>query len=142
MDILLVEDCVFDAELARHSLNRCQLANRICVVPDGERAISLLSSGSAQIGLVLLDLHMPKMDGLEVLSKIRREFQLTNLPVVILTGSDDRASLSKARALGATGYIEKPVDFPKMVEVARTIGLHWRLLDPRSSIGPPAQDCA
>ena len=135
MDILLVADSELDAELARRSLNRCQLANRIYVVSDGERAISFLSSDSARIGLVLLDLHMPKMDGFEVLRTIRSNLLLTNLPVVILRGSEDRASLSKARALGATGYIEKPVDFPKMVEVARTIGLH-------SSIGPPAQDGA
>jgi two-component system response regulator len=133
MDILLVEDSELDAELARRSLNRCQLANRIYVVSDGERAISFLSSDSARIGLVLLDLHMPKMDGFEVLRTIRSNLLLTNLPVVILRGSEDRASLSKARALGANSYIEKPIDFPKLVQVARTIGLHWQLLDPRLS---------
>jgi CheY-like chemotaxis protein len=131
MDILLVEDSKDDADLARRSLYRYRLANQIHLAADGEEAISFLSSDPARIGLVLLDLRMPRMDGFEVLAKIRTELKLTALPVVVLTNSADSVTLARARALGANSYIVKPVDFPKMVEVARTMGLQWQLLDPR-----------
>jgi len=136
MEILLVEDSEHDAELACRSLYRYHLANRVHRAADGEEAIDFLSADPARIGLVLLDLRLPKMDGFEVLAKIRNELHLTNLPVIVLTGSEDPATLAKARALGASSYIVKPVDFPKMVEVARTIGLQWQLLYPRFSVDP------
>lgn len=133
LDILLVEDNQDDVDLALHALRREKLANHIFVVRDGEEALDFLFCRGAFAQrsfdhppkLVLLDLKLPKVDGIEVLRQVKDEPQTKTIPVVILTSSKEERDLVRGYNLGANSYIQKPVDFDQFREVVRQVGLYW-----------------
>jgi two-component system response regulator len=136
--ILLVEDNPDDVELTRRAFKKNNLLNEIVVVRDGAEAIEVLfGEGSndllEKLELVLLDLKLPKIDGLEVLKRIRKSKKTKYIPVVILTSSKYEQDLVNGYKFGANSYIRKPVDFVKFVEAAKQLGLYWLLLN----ISPP-----
>lgn len=137
VEILLVEDNPDDVELALLALKRHKLANVVHVVRDGAEALEYLF-GSADGGqeklqnrprLILLDLKLPKVDGLEVLERLKGNVRSKKIPVVILTSSNQEPDLQRAYELGANSYIVKPVDFEQFVDAVRQLGFYWLLLN-------------
>jgi len=132
--ILLVEDNPDDEMLTRMSLEKCRVANRVVVAHDGQEALDCLF-GSEATGeplsptVVLLDLHLPKIDGLEVLQRIRADARTKLLPVVVLTSSDEEGDRLKSYGLGANSYVCKPVDFTAFASAVSELGLYWLLLN-------------
>jgi two-component system response regulator len=137
VEILLVEDDPDDIELTLHALREHKLANRIHVVQDGEQALNFLfcrgkygdRNLNDQPKLVLLDLKLPKLDGLEVLRMIKSESSTKAIPVVILTSSKEERDLSGAYKLGANSYIQKPLDFTSFRERVNELGYYWLLVN-------------
>ena len=133
VEILLVEDNQADVELALHALRHNNLANRIHVVRDGEEALDFLfcqgmySNRSFQQPprLVLLDLKLPKVNGLEVLRQIKNDNRTKAIPVVILTSSKEERDLVNSYHLGVNSYIQKPVDFEQFRQIVKQLGLYW-----------------
>lgn len=129
--ILLVEDSEDDVELARYALERCRIANRVVVASSGEQALSYLSpapeSGAEEPhpNLVLLDLQLPGISGLEVLRRIRENPTLRRLLVVALTTSDDQRDIVASYDLGVNSYIRKPVDLAEFTQVIDQLGAYW-----------------
>jgi two-component system response regulator len=128
MEILLVDDDPDDVTLALRALDRQHLANRVKVVHDGEEALAYLRD-MARPRLVLLDLKLPKVTGLEVLAEVRKDERLKTLPVVILTSSREEPDVARAYALGANSYIVKPVDFEQFLRAVSEVGLYWLLIN-------------
>ena len=132
-----MEDNADDAELALRALQRHNLANKVHVVKDGADALDFIFCKGAYAGdevcnkpkLILLDLKLPKVDGLEVLRKIKADEEKRVIPIVILTSSKEEADLIKSYKLGANSYIVKPVDFDKFVDAVSQLGLYWVLLN-------------
>lgn len=135
--ILLVEDDVDDAELTKRAFARSQVLNQIEVVRDGSAAIDrLLGPAAGPLpALVLLDLKLPKVDGLQVLEQLRADERTRLLPVVILTSSREERDVVQGYRLGANSYVRKPVDFAAFEEAIRQIGLYWLVLNE----SPPAR---
>lgn len=137
IEILLVEDNPADVELALHALRQNNLANRIHVVRDGEEALDFLfcrgaysnRSISHRPKLVLLDLKLPKVDGLEVLRQVKGDDRTRAIPVVILTSSKEERDLMKGYHLGVNSYIQKPVAFDEFRETVKQLGLYWMLVN-------------
>ncbi len=135
--ILLVEDDPNDVELTLHAFEEYNISNEIEVVEDGAEALDYLFATGAYAGrdmsempgVVLLDLKLPKVDGLEVLRRIRDDDRTKNLPVVILTSSSEEEDLTKSYDLGANSYVRKPVNFDQFSEAVRQLGLYWLLLN-------------
>ncbi len=135
--ILLVEDNPDDEELTLRALRRNRVTNEVVVARDGVDALDYLLGTGAYEGrdpsvvpqVVLLDLKLPKLDGLEVLRRIRSEERTRLLPVVILTSSNEEQDVISGYALGANSYVRKPVDFAEFVEAVRQLGLYWLLLN-------------
>lgn len=134
--ILLVEDNADDVELTLRAFKKNNIANKVVVARDGVEALDLLlargphaSPDPHAISLVLLDLKLPRVDGLEVLAKIRADERTKLLPVVILTSSKEEQDLVKGYTLGANSYIRKPVDFSQFIEAVRQLGLYWLVLN-------------
>ena len=131
--ILLVEDNEADVELTLHALRLNHLANRIHVARDGEEALDFLffrgiyaeRSERPQPHLVLLDLKLPKVDGLEVLREIKNDPRTRAIPVVILTSSKEERDMVSSYQLGVNSYIQKPVDFDQFRETVKQLGLYW-----------------
>jgi CheY-like chemotaxis protein len=143
--ILLVEDNPDDEVLTRRALVRNNIQNEVRVARDGAEALDLLFGTGVQEGqaiapeVVLLDLKLPKVDGLEVLRRIRADERTRLLPVVILTSSKEERDLVSGYGLGANSYIRKPVDFGQFVEAVRQLGLYWLVLnEPPPSPRPAA----
>jgi len=136
-EILLVEDNPNDVELALHALRRGKLANHIDVVRDGEEALDYLFCRGAYATrrldnppkLVLLDLKLPKVDGLEVLRQLKGNPATKAIPVVILTASKEETDLLQGYMNGANSYIQKPVDFDQFRETVKQIGLFWLVVN-------------
>lgn len=132
--ILLVEDNPDDEMLTKMSLERCKLANEVVVARDGQEALDYLF-GSKDKGeplaptVVLLDLHLPKIDGHEVLRRIRADERTKLLPVVVLTSSDEEGDRIKSYNRGANSYVCKPVDFTAFASAVTELGLYWLLLN-------------
>ena len=134
IEILLVEDNPDDLELTLHTLRRENLANKIHVARDGEEALEFLfcnveRSGERPPKLILLDLKLPKVDGMEVLKRIKADERTRTIPVVILTSSNEERDLLKGYGLGANSYIQKPVDFEQFGDAIRQIGMFWMLIN-------------
>ena len=132
--ILLVEDNPDDEELTRLAFEQNRISNALTVARDGAEALDLLfgadGKGSTfRPNMILLDLKLPKVDGLEVLRRIRSEERTRLLPVVILTSSREEQDLVASYSLGCNSYVRKPVNFPEFVEAVRQLGLYWLLLN-------------
>lgn len=135
-DILMAEDSANDAELTIGALAEYDLANRVVLVSNGAEALDYLYRRGSFIGratpnpiLLLLDLKMPKVSGLEVLRKMKGTVELANIPVVMLSSSCEELDLEAARRLGASAYVVKPVPFQDFVEAVKTIGKFWGVLN-------------
>lgn len=136
VELLLAEDNPTDAEMAIRALKRVNLANRIVWVKDGEEALEFLRRKGRYANrpdhapkVVLLDLKMPKMDGLDVLREIRADAALRNQPVVVLTSSREEADLVRSYELGVNSYIVKPVNFAELSEEVARLGYYWLVLN-------------
>lgn len=130
--ILLVEDNPMDVDLTKRALRRHQLGNELVIARDGEEAVNLIprwESGEPAPSLILLDLKLPRLSGLEVLERLKRNSDFAAIPVVVLTTSRDDGDVKRAYQLGANSYIVKPVDFDKFLEVAAQIELYWTVLN-------------
>jgi len=132
--ILLVEDNPMDVDLTLRAFKRRRVTNTIHVARDGEEALAWLArweAGEPWPVVILLDLKLPKVDGLEVLRRIKQHPTLCVIPVVVLTTSEESADVQGAYRLGVNSYIEKPVSFNKFIEVAEQIELYWCVLNER-----------
>jgi CheY-like chemotaxis protein len=130
--ILLVEDRLIDIDLTRRAFERRKVLNPLQIARDGEEAIAFFDSWEAGEPLpicILLDLRMPKMNGLEVLRRLKSHPRFSTIPVVILTTSSEDSDIEEAYNLGCNSYIVKPVDFDKFVDVAAKIELYWCALN-------------
>ena len=133
--ILLVEDNPDDEALTRRALAKNNIQNEVLVAHDGAEALDYLQGTGTHAGhpiapeVILLDLKLPKVDGLEVLRRIRADDRTRLLPVVILTSSREERDLISGYGLGANSYIRKPVDFQQFVEAVRQLGLYWLVLN-------------
>jgi CheY-like chemotaxis protein len=135
--ILLVEDNPDDEKLTVRALKKNNIANEVAVARDGVEALDYLFGTGVHAGrdtslppaLVLLDLKLPKLDGLEVLGRIRADERTKRLPVVILTSSKEEQDLTQAYNGGVNSYIRKPVDFLEFTEVVRQLGMYWLVLN-------------
>jgi CheY-like chemotaxis protein len=134
--ILLAEDDENDVELTMTALDQHNLANRVDIARDGEEALDYLyrrgkfadrSKGNPVV--ILLDLKMPKVDGLEVLKQIKSDHQLKMIPVVVLTSSREELDIVKSYELGVNAYVVKPVDFEQFVDSVKKLGLFWAVLN-------------
>lgn len=151
--LLLVEDNPTDEKLTLRAFKKANIVNSIVVVRDGAEALDyLFGTGShsardpAELPAVaLLDLKLPRVDGLEVLRRVRQDDRTRHLPIVILTSSKEEEDIARGYALGANAYVRKPVDFSEFVRAAQTLGLFWLLLNelppvPHSTPPPKRQD--
>jgi two-component system, response regulator len=137
--ILLVEDNPDDEALTLRALHKNKLANGVVVARDGAEAVDFLFGTGAHAGrdvgdlpqIVLLDLKLPKLDGFEVLRRIRGDDRTKTLPVVILTSSKEERDVVQGYRDGCNSYVRKPVNFDEFVEAARQLGLYWLLLNER-----------
>lgn len=137
IDILIVEDNPSDAELTVRALKKNNLANNIYVVEDGQEAIDFLFCKGAYSGrsienppkVILLDLKLPKISGLEVLRTIKNDKRTADIPVVVVTSSQEAPDIKEAYKLSVNSYVVKPVDFVQFVEAMSTLGLYWLLIN-------------
>jgi two-component system response regulator len=137
IEILLVEDNPNDVELALHALKNNKIANSIHVVRDGVEALEFLFETGANAGkainprpkVILLDLKLPKLNGLEVLKRIKSDERTQMIPVVVLTSSSEERDIVESYRLGVNSFITKPVDFEQFTEAVRQLGLYWLLLN-------------
>jgi two-component system response regulator len=146
-NILLVEDNPDDVKLTLHALKKCNIANKVVVTCDGVEALDYLFGAGAYAGrdvsdqpaVILLDLKLPKIDGLEVLRRMRADSCTRRLPVVVLTSSREEQDIVASYDLGANSYIRKPVDFEQFVAAVGQLGLYWLLLNetPPNGKGTP-----
>lgn len=137
VEILLVEDNVNDAELALRALRKNRLANRIHVAGDGEEALDFIFCRGAYISrdfdrfpkLILLDLKLPKVDGMEVLRQLKADPRTRIIPVTILTSSKEETDMTRGYNLGVNSYIQKPVDFDQFCGTVTQLGMYWLLVN-------------
>ena len=137
VEILLVEDNPDDVELTLHALRKEHLANNIHVARDGEEALEFLFCNGVHADrtfenppkLILLDLKLPKVDGMEVLKRLKSDARTKTIPVVILTSSKEERDLVKGYDLGANSYIQKPVDFDQFRNMVKSVGLYWLVIN-------------
>jgi two-component system, response regulator len=135
-EILLVEDDPSDAELTLRALRQNNLANKVRWLKDGEEALDYLFRRGAHAGrdagslpkLIMLDIKMPKVDGIEVLRRIKSDPELSRLPIIMLTTTDDSREVERCYELGCSVYIQKPVDYDRFAEAIRRLGLFVPLL--------------
>ena len=137
VEILLVEDNPHDAEMAMRALKKNKLANNVALAADGEEALDFLFARGAYTGrnvedgpkIILLDLKLPKVDGLEVLKAVKSDPRTRIIPVIVLTSSGEEKDIIESYHLGVNSYIVKPVDFDKFVEAVKGVGYYWLLLN-------------
>lgn len=142
IEILLVEDNPADAELTLHALQKSNLANKIQLARDGKEALDFLFCRGSFAGrpshqvphLILLDLKLPKIDGLQVLEEVKRDLRTRAIPVIVLTTSKEEQDMVSSYRSGVNSYIQKPVNFSEFQEVVRQLGMYWLLLNSK----PPA----
>lgn len=137
VEILLVEDSLSDLELTLHALKRNNIANCIHIVSDGEEALDFIFCENEYVNrditntpkIIMLDLKLPKIDGIEVLRRIKQDARTRKIPVVMLTSSREEKDIIESYELGVNSYIVKPVDFDQFTEAVRQVGLYWLLLN-------------
>jgi CheY-like chemotaxis protein len=130
IEILLVEDDPNDVELTLHTLRAEKLGNKIALARDGAEALELLfGEERRRPKLILLDLKLPKVDGLEVLHKIKQSSETRAIPVVILTSSREDRDRVESYQLGVNSYIQKPVDFDEFRRTIKTLGMYWLVVN-------------
>ena len=137
VDILLVDDSQDDIDLALHALRQGKVANSIFVLRDGEEALDFLfcrgkyaeRSFDVPPKLVLLDLKMPKVDGMQVLKQLKGDPQTKSIPVVIMTSSKEERDLIEGYSSGVNSFIQKPVDFEQFRETVKALGLYWLVVN-------------
>lgn len=138
VEVLLVEDNMVDAEITIRALTKYNMANNLIHVKNGKEAIDFIFAIGSYSGtrdilfppkVVLLDIQMPKMNGIEVLEKIKSDPRTKTMPVVILTSSKEHPDIQKCYALGANSYIVKPVNFENFAEALKHLGFYWLLLN-------------
>jgi len=135
--ILLIEDNASDIALTERALSRNNITNTLVVAQDGQEGLDYLFGGGAHAGgdvnalpvLILLDLKLPRIDGLEVLRRIRADARTRRVPVVILTSSREEQDIAAGYDLGVNSYIRKPVDFNQFSETIRQLGLYWLVIN-------------
>jgi two-component system, response regulator len=143
VDILLVEDNISDAELSLYTMKKYKIANRIHHARDGAEALEFIfgsekkfESPPVQIPrLILLDLKLPKIDGQEVLRKIKSNEASKSIPIVVLTSSHEERDILESYKLGVNSYVVKPIDFDKFTETVKQVGLYWLELNLGTVIG-------
>ena len=142
IEILYIEDNAADAELALVALRRTRLANPIRIVRDGAEALDFLFCRGAHVNreflapkLVLLDMKLPKVDGLEVLQAIRQDERTKLIPVVALTSSREQRDLIESYRLGVNSYIQKPLDFNQFQNLVQQLGLYWLVVNQTPNAG-------
>ncbi len=124
--ILLVEDNADDEQLTLRAMRQSEVPNIILVARDGAEALEHVFGPGARLpDLILLDLKLPKVSGLEVLQRLRADERTRSLPVVVLTSSDEEKDIVESYSLGANSYIRKPVDFDEFIDAVRQLGLYW-----------------
>jgi DNA-binding response OmpR family regulator len=136
-EVLLVEDNPNDVELTLRALKRNNIVNHIHVVTDGEEALSYFFGTGKYSGrdirltpkLVILDLKLPKVDGLEILRRVKSDDRTKTIPIVILTSSKEESDIIAGYKLGANSFIVKPVDFDKFIATVKELGMYWLLLN-------------
>ncbi len=137
VEIILIEDNPHDAELVLRALKKHGLANKLQLLQDGAEALDFIFATGAYAGreinhrpkLILLDLKMPKVDGLEILRRIKADERTRSVPVVVMTSSQEEKDIMESYSLGVNSYIVKPVDFDKFVQSVADLGLYWLLLN-------------
>lgn len=137
IEILLVEDNPQDVDLTVRALKKKNLANHLQIVRDGREALDFIFAEGAFSGrnirrppkVVLLDLKLPKVDGLDVLRKMKRDERTRRIPVVVLTSSKEERDLTESYQLGVNSYIQKPVDFEKFLDCVQDLGYYWLLVN-------------
>jgi len=137
VDIVLVEDNPADVELTLRALKKFHIANNIVVLNDGQQALDYFFARGAyaerdtmkQPKVILLDLKLPKIDGLEVLRELKKHDRTRPIPVVVLTSSREESDLVESYKIGVNSYLVKPVDFDQFMESVRNLGLYWLLLN-------------
>jgi CheY-like chemotaxis protein len=142
-NILLIEDNEDDIVLTQRALKKANILNEVVVVTDGIEALNYLRCEGSFVDrvnddppvVILLDLNMPRMGGLECLKEIREDSKLKILPVVVLTSSSEDRDICESYQLGANSYIQKPVDFDQFVQAIQTLGLYWLVLNVRPKSG-------
>jgi CheY-like chemotaxis protein len=133
IEILLVEDNPKDVELTLHALKRHNLANKVHVARDGQEALDVFFDGDrvrpVRPRMVLLDLKLPKVSGLEVLRRLKEDARTKAIPVIVLTSSTTDRDLVESYQLGVNSYVRKPIDFNEFIAAAKTLGLYWLLMN-------------
>jgi len=129
IEVLLVEDNASDVELTLRALQKRNLANRVVVARDGVEALEVLESAEPPPKVVLLDLKLPKLNGLEVLRRLKSDERTRRIPVVVLTSSHEEPDVEESYRLGVNSYIVKPVDFESFASAVAEVGLYWLLLN-------------
>ena len=137
VEILLIEDNPIDAELTMRSLKEANFVNKLYWVKDGQEGLDFLYRTDAYAArddndhpkLILLDLKMPKVNGIEVLQRIKSDERLRSIPVVVMTSSNEQSDITESYQLGANGYVVKPVEFGAFVEAISKIGMFWLMVN-------------
>jgi two-component system response regulator len=147
VDILLVDDSQDDVDLTLHALRAENLANHVFVARDGEEALDFLFCTGPHVGrsfdhppkLVLMDLKMPKVDGMQVLRQVKGDPRTRTIPVVLMTSSREERDMTSGYDLGVNSYIQKPVDFDEFRKMVKSLGLYWLVINrPPVTNGKPS----
>jgi two-component system, response regulator len=129
LDILLVEDNPNDAELTQRALRKTEIGARLLIARDGAEAIERLLTEGVRPRVIFLDLKLPKIDGMEVLRRIRADERTREIPVVVLTSSQEERDITESYKLGVNSYVVKPVEFDRFYKTVSDLGTYWLVLN-------------